>query len=121
MEKIVHEGRNIKRIREILGVKQESLAIELGGDWNQKKISLLESKDTIEADLLNQVARALKVPVDAIKNFSEDATNNFINTFNDNSHFNYQCSFNPLDKMVELYERLLKEKQEIIDKLANKD
>jgi DNA-binding transcriptional regulator YiaG len=26
----VNEGKNIKRIREILGIKQESLAIDLG-------------------------------------------------------------------------------------------
>lgn len=40
----VHEGRNIKRFREMLGVKQEALATSLGDDWSQKKISLLETK-----------------------------------------------------------------------------
>lgn len=44
MEKQIHEGRNVKRIREMLGIKQDALAIELGDDWNQKKISLLEGK-----------------------------------------------------------------------------
>jgi DNA-binding XRE family transcriptional regulator len=29
-EKVVHEGRNVKRIREILGIKQEALAMDLG-------------------------------------------------------------------------------------------
>jgi DNA-binding XRE family transcriptional regulator len=29
-KRIVHEGRNVKRIREILGIKQETLALELG-------------------------------------------------------------------------------------------
>jgi len=38
MPKTIHEGRNVKRIREILGIKQEALALELGDDWNQKKI-----------------------------------------------------------------------------------
>ena len=28
----VHEGRNIKRFREMLGIKQETLAQELGDD-----------------------------------------------------------------------------------------
>lgn len=73
MEKTIHEGRNIKRIREMLGIKQDALAIELGDDWNQKKISLLEGKETIEPQILDEVAKALKVPVEAIKNFSEDA------------------------------------------------
>ncbi|SCC48246.1 hypothetical protein GA0116948_11088 [Chitinophaga costaii] len=29
----VHEGRNIKRFLEMLGIKQEALAFELGDDW----------------------------------------------------------------------------------------
>lgn len=37
-EKKIHEGRNVKRFREMLGIKQEALAFELGDDWNQKKI-----------------------------------------------------------------------------------
>jgi hypothetical protein len=31
---------------------------------------------------------------------------------------NYHCTFNPIDKAVELYERMLKEKDDLIDKLA---
>ncbi len=30
----------------MLGIKQEALAFELGDDWNQKKVSLLEQKET---------------------------------------------------------------------------
>ena len=41
MSNKVHEGHNIKRFREMLGIKQDALAFELGEDWNQKKISLL--------------------------------------------------------------------------------
>lgn len=37
-EKKIHQGRNVKRFREILGLKQEGLAMELGEDWNQKKV-----------------------------------------------------------------------------------
>jgi len=90
-EKIIHQGRNIKRFREMLGIKQEALAYELGEDWNQKKISLLEQKELIENNILAQVAKILKVPVEAI--------------------------INPLDKMVELYERMLEQQKEMIEKL----
>ena len=48
MEKIIHQGRNVKRFREMLGIKQEALAVELGEDWNQRKVSLLEQKEVIE-------------------------------------------------------------------------
>lgn len=30
----IHQGRNIKRFREMLGIKQEVLAHELGEDWS---------------------------------------------------------------------------------------
>jgi len=126
-EKKVHQGRNIKRFREMLGIKQEVLAYELGEDWSQKKISILEQKELIENDILNQVAKILKVPVEAIENFDEDSAINIIantfhdsavaNTFTDGSQANFNCSFNPLDKMVELYERMLEQQKEMIEKL----
>ena len=31
----------------MLGIKQDALAFDLGEDWNQKKISLLEQKEII--------------------------------------------------------------------------
>lgn len=52
MNEKIHQGRNVKRFREMLGIKQEALAIELGDDWNQKKISLLKQKETIDNDRL---------------------------------------------------------------------
>ena len=75
----IHQGRNVKRFREMLGIKQEAFATELGEDWNQKKVSLLEQKETIEEDLLQQVAKVLKVPVEAIKNFDEEKAINIAN------------------------------------------
>lgn len=118
----------------MLGIKQEGLAFELGEDWSQKKISLLEQKETIEDDLLHQIAAVLKVPVDAIKNFDEEKAIHIIsNTFNDEAVAyaeNYKCTFNPFDKWAEeiaenrrLYERLLlaeKEKIELLQKLLDK-
>lgn len=87
----VHQGRNIKRFREMLGIKQEVLALELGEDWSQKKISLLEQKDTIEEEILHQVSHILRIPVEAFQNFDEEQAINIIsNTFNDQSNgYNY--------------------------------
>lgn len=118
-DKKIHQGRNVKRFREMLGMKQEALAAELGEDWNQKKISLLEAKEEIEPELLEQVAKVLKVPSEAIKNFDEEKAINVISsTFNDNAAvFNNYPTFNPIDKIVELYERMLKDKTEMIEKL----
>ncbi|OPB99124.1 transcriptional regulator [Elizabethkingia meningoseptica] len=128
--KKIHQGRNIKRFREMLGIKQEALAFELGDDWNQKKISLLEQKESVEKDILEQVAKILRVPTEAIENFDEEQAVNIIsNTASfDNcqqpAFFNNQPSFNPIDKVVELYdekialyERMLKEKDEMMVRL----
>lgn len=111
----------------MLGMKQEGLALELGEDWNQRKVSLLEQKEVIEPELLDQVAKVLRVPADAIRNFDEEAAINVIgNNYHDNStsNVNYHCTFNPIDKVMELFERLLaseKEKttllKEILDKI----
>lgn len=121
----IHEGRNVKRFREMLGVKQEALAAELGEDWTQKKISLLETKETIDVPLLKQISAALKIPVEAFQNFDEDQAVNFIsNTFNDQSNgYNYYPIFNinPVEKWLEameenkkLYERMIQEQKDTI-------
>lgn len=67
--KNIRQGRNVKRFREMMGLKQDALAYQLGNDWNQQKVSLLEQKETIETELLKQVAAILKVPVEAFENF----------------------------------------------------
>jgi transcriptional regulator with XRE-family HTH domain len=126
-EKKVHHGRNIKRLREMIGMKQDALALELGDDWTQQRISLLEQKETIDEPMLKQVAGALKMPVEAIENFDEEAAVNIIsNTFENGSigyQRNEQCNFNPIDKMVELYEALLKSEREkiaLLERMINK-
>jgi transcriptional regulator with XRE-family HTH domain len=128
MPKTIHQGRNIKRFREMLGLKQDALAAELGDDWSQKKVSMLEAKETIEQNIIEQVAKVMKIPVDAIKNFDEDQAINFIsNTFNDtNGIINYNPTFNvnPMEKWLEaleenkrLYEALLKSEREKVSML----
>lgn len=103
-----HIGRKISRIRELRGMKQGVLAIELG--VSQQTISNIENSATIEADLLAQVAKILGVTPEGIENFNEEAVFNIINnTFQDSStnNNNYMCSIDPIDKIIELYERLL--------------
>jgi len=131
METKVHEGRNVKRFREMLGIKQDALAYELGEGWNQQKISLLEQKETIELPLLKQISNAMKVPVEAFQNFDEEQAINIIsNTVNNNDNasgnslFSYYPTINPIEKLIQLheekialYERMLKEKDEMMVRL----
>jgi len=96
MEAKVHEGRNVKRFRELLGIKQDALAYELGEGWNQQKISLLEQKETIELPLLKKISDAMKVPVEAFQNFDDEQAINIIsNTFDNGSILN-AINHNPI-------------------------
>lgn len=123
--KAIHQGHNVKRIREILGIKQDTLAIDLG--LTQQAVSLLEQKEVLDALTLDKVAKALGVSSDAIKNFNEEATFNIIaNTYNDHSSSVFY-EFNPIEKIIELYkekielyERMLKEKDGIIQQLMER-
>lgn len=101
---------------------------DLGNDWNQKKISILEQKDVIEDNLLKQISDALRIPVEAFQNFDEERAINIIsNTFGDNAcvgNPNSTFNFNPIEELkklheekIELYERMLKEKDEMMVRL----
>lgn len=99
-----HIGRNISRIRELRGIKQEALAVAIG--VSQQTISNIEGSETVEEDKLELIAKELGVTAEAIKNFSEEGVINYFNNFTDNSAgtFNNHCTFNPLDKLIEAYE-----------------
>jgi transcriptional regulator with XRE-family HTH domain len=134
MEQKIHQGRNVKRFREMLNIKQEALAYDLGDDWNQKKISMLEQKDVIEDNLLKQISAVLKIPVEAFQNFDEEQAVNIIsNTFDNGAFLNtgHTATFNvnPIEKWIEALEEikrlnleLLKAKDEqikVLEKLLN--
>lgn len=127
-----HIGRNISRIRELRGMKQEALAIAIG--LSQQTISIIENSESVEEEKLIEIAKALGVNVDVLKNFSEEAVFNIIgNTIHNHDNgavFNYQPTFNPIEKLVEvfeenktLYKALLeaeKVKVSYLEKLLNK-
>tara|TARA_R110002126_G_scaffold9840_1_gene44218 strand:- start:25154 stop:25534 length:381 start_codon:yes stop_codon:yes gene_type:complete len=115
-----HIGRKIGRIRELRGMKQDTLAEELG--ISQQAVSNIENSEKVDDAKLDEIAKALGVTKEGIENFSEEAVFNVINnTFKDNSsnNNNYLCTINPIEKIVELYERLLqaeKNKVEFMEK-----
>ena len=127
----MHLGRKISRIRELRGMKQEFLAAELG--ISQQAISKLEQSEEIEDSTLDKIADVLGVSSEGIKSFNEETILNIISnnfTSNDSSTINainVQPTFNPIDKVVELfeenkklYERLLASEKEKVDILRSK-
>ena len=122
-----NHGFNVRRWREWRNIKQDVLAEQIG--VSQATLSAYEKKDKLDDEILVKLATILNVPIQAFSLPSDDAVINIISsTLHDNagSIFN-NPTFNPIDKVAELYERLLKTEQEkismlekIIDKLNQK-
>ena len=131
----VHHRRNIRRTRVEKNMNQEGLS-ELV-HLSQPAVSKYEKMRVIDDEMLQRFARALNVPFDYLKTLEEDAQtvvfeNNTVNDSEqntggakinigtvksytedtDSSNDNRVNNFNPIDKITELYERLLKEKDE---------
>ena len=123
MAETLHIGRKIARIRELKGIKQEALAIDL--NVSQQTVSNFEKSEKIEDEVLERIAEALGVTVEGIKKFSEEAVINYFNTFNDNSANNgafyaQTFNFNPIEKWLEVIDenkRLYSEKVELLERL----
>ena len=116
-----HIGRNISRLRELRGMKQEALAQALG--VSQQSVSVLENSEEVDDNRLKEVAEALGVSVEAVRNFSEENMITYFNTFTDNKgpiYTGHNCTFNPLDKLVEAYEENKKLYERLIEELKNK-
>jgi transcriptional regulator with XRE-family HTH domain len=120
----VHHGQNIQKFRIIRNMSQTDVAADLevkrGKPVSQQFISDIEQKETIEdEELLKQIAEILKVDTEALKNLDLNAAINVIaNTFTNHDHSQQQFAtyisntpvYNPLDKLIELFE---KEKAEL--------
>jgi len=119
-----HQGRNAQRIRIYYSIKQEILAKELG--VSQSQLSQIENQPVIEENMLHKLADALGVTPDLIRRFDvakaiyninhfKDTTINGANSGSGTAHQN----INPLDKVIELYERLLNSEREKLELLLN--
>ena len=118
----VHHGRNIRRTRMEKNINQDVLSEKVS--MSQPTVSRYETMKVIDDEILERFAKALNVPMDYLKTLEEDAPSVVFetNTVNNNadtistSGSGYvnenNTNYNPVDKISELYERLLKEKDE---------
>lgn len=123
-KKFPHQGRNIRRIREMLGIKQEALAWEMGDEWSQKRISLYEQKDVIPTEILEKFARALNVPLSTLKQLDEERFLRLLQTDTQQDPCFTTPDVHLLERWIQaieenekLYERLLKSEQEKVQLL----
>jgi len=111
-------------------MKQDTLASMIG--VSQGALSKIEQSETVDDEKIKQIANALGISTEALKNFNEDAAINNIQNNYDSSVVNSQITyaFNPIEKMTELYEenkrlyeRLLeseRKKVELMEMILNK-
>lgn len=111
-----NHGANVRRWREWRNVNQDVLAEQIG--VSQATLSGYEKRDKLEQEILDKIANALNIPVEAITELNDNAAINIVAntlTVNDDAEatiFNYYPTFNPIDKIVELYEKLLEAEKE---------
>ena len=119
----VHHGHNIRRFRIEKNMNQEVLSQLV--HLSQSAVSKYEQMRVIDDEMLHRFSRALGVPFEYLKSLEEDAQtvvfeNNTVNN-NDQASANIGGyveennrvnNYNPIEKITELYERLLKEKDE---------
>lgn len=114
-----NHGANVRCWREWRGVNQDVLAEQIG--VAQTTLSSYEKRDKLEPEILEKIAKALDIPVEAITELDNGASINIISsTFHDSSIASMmycQPTFNPIDKVAELYERLLQAEKEKVEML----
>lgn len=121
MKDTVHLGDNIRCILDLKNIKQDVFAEKMG--VSQAAISKLLATKDIDDERLKEVADKLGVSVRAIKRFDADAIMFFIENINayDNATGSIAridiYNINPLEEVTKLYERMLKEKSDEIEKL----
>lgn len=70
IQKNVHQGSNVRKLHNIMGIKQSSLAKDLG--TTQQAVSRIESQRVIEKDTLIQIANILNISPKIIEELDEN-------------------------------------------------
>ena len=128
MAETTHVGRKISRLREQRGIKQETLAEQLG--ISLQSVSKIEQSEEVEDITLERIAKVLGVTPADIKKVSEETTinNNIQNNYEGSNNsgpiiFDNHAPINPIDKIAELYDALIKSEREkiaLLEKLMEK-
>lgn len=128
--KALHIGRKIERVRRLRGMTQADLGDILG--VTKQAVSKMEQTEKIDDGKLKQVAEALGVTEEGLKNFTEETvlycTNNFyenchvsasnigpISTVENLNHFSMEQAIKLFEELIKIerkkFESLKKEKE----------
>ena len=110
---MAHIGSNISRLRRFKDIPQKAMADRL--KMSQQDYSRLEQKQEIDDDLLDKVARALEVTVEDIR--QADGTTTIQTVYQNEGNKGNGFNINNNDIIIELYERIIAEKDVTIASL----
>ena len=123
----LHKGRKIERVRKLRGLTQAQLGERLGG-ISKQAISKIEQSEEIDDIRLKEVAEALDVTFEGLKNFNEEKV--LYNTINFYENSGVQATTisanvetvinNPLEKTFEFFEKQLALVKEELKEAMNK-
>lgn len=122
----LHRGRKIERVRRLRGWTQSDLGDRM--DITKQAVSKLEQSENISDEKLKEVAIALGVTFEGLRDFSEEKVLYNTNNFYENSGVsatniaaNIETVNNPLKETIEMFERQLEVvRKELLDILKNK-
>jgi transcriptional regulator with XRE-family HTH domain len=104
----MHIGKNIAKIRELLGIKQESLALTL--KISQQTISKIEQTENLRENTVERIANALGISTSMIYKYSDQLLIDFLKeaiSGTDLPKAQASVQLPVLEKIIELYERIL--------------
>ncbi len=128
--KALHIGRKIERVRRLRGMTQADLGDLLG--VTRQAVSKMEQNEKLEDEKIKQVAEALGVTEEGLKNYTEETvlycTNNFyenchvsasnigpISTVENLNHFSMEQAIKLFEELIKIerekYESVKKEKE----------
>lgn len=121
-----HRGRKVERVRKLRGWTQSDLAIRMG--VSKQAVSKLEQSETIGDEKLAEIANALEVTFEGLRDFNEEKvlynTNNFYENCGvsaSNISANVETINNPLKETIEIFERQLEiARKELLEVLKEK-
>jgi len=124
----IHHGINIRMLREMAQMNQKGLGDKL--NKSQQYVSEIESKEILDDETIQAVAKALNVDPQYITDWITDNAQNIFNidkmgegegstnmVGTNNFETNHEVHIYPIDKVCQLFERLIEEKQERISEL----
>ncbi|SEL96223.1 hypothetical protein SAMN05216436_1018 [bacterium A37T11] len=124
-EEKVHIGHNVKRIREIMGIKQSALGGLCRSKFTQQRVSEFENSIYIDEPILGELAEALGVTPEFVRNFKEEKAIYNIqhnSDFHDNAstqqNFQPAITYDAADKLATLLEKFIEEDRAKTESIA---